>query len=120
MTGDLEMELVSAVTSLDIQHSLHLLDRGVCLNFQAPHSGLPPLHSLLLLPCVEEEAGQQLALTQLLLMNGADPDLRDSAGRTALYVAVGREELVQLLLSWGATAENLGQVKEPEVTVKFH
>ena len=103
---------------VQVQECLSLLGQGACTNYLPPHS-LPPLHSALQHPGPHQE-GHQLALVQLLLVNGADPEFEDSEGRSALEVAVkvGRVELVQLLRSW-LVLDTPSRQQKP-VSVKFH
>jgi len=126
MSDDLEEELVKAASSLDIQRCTELLQQGVCLNLYTTQPRNQPLHSVVLHEDGEES--RQIALTQLLLVNGADPDLVDSAGHTVLDLALksGKKELIKLLQDWGAKTSDAQEslvesVKEKsEVTVKFH
>jgi hypothetical protein len=91
-----------------------LLGRGVCLNFLPPDPPhLPPLHAVLRLPAGDN----QLALAQLLLVNGADPELADAGGRTAVQMAAdegGGGEVGRLLRAWA------GQEDSPASVTTFH
>ena len=71
-----------AVVQSDIQSSISLLASGACTNIITP-SGQPLLHLALAL----EEEILALAMVQLLLINVANPECKDSQGRTALYLA---------------------------------
>jgi len=105
--------LVLAVVQSDIQSSISLLASGACTNIITP-SGQPLLHLALAL----EEESLALAMVQLLLINGANPECKDSQGRTALDMAreMRREEVVKLLVGFGAEGTSL----EEEVAVTFH
>lgn len=50
------------------------------------------------------EGGQNMAMVEWLLLDGADPDVRNALGDTALLAAarLGRHDLVHLLLAHGA------------------
>ena len=92
----------------DIQSSISLMESGACTNIITP-SGQPLLHLALAL----EEEILALAMVQLLLINGANPECKDSQGRTALDLA---REVVKLLVGFGAEGGNL----EEDVAVTFH
>src|SRR5439155_23964056 len=62
--------------------------------------GMPPLHVAL-------TAGKGARLVPLLLAHGADLNVRDGLGRTALHVAIETEdrEAIPLLIEGGATID---------------
>lgn len=88
--------LVMAVFSCDTAVVQLLLEGGA--NPAATHDGLSPLHVILIRECSES-----LELAEWLLMSGADPNARDSDGRTPLFYAVlfGRRDLIQVLVGAG-------------------
>ena len=114
---DLEGSLLAAVSSLDLGKIERLLGLGVLLNFLPSNGELPPLHAALLHP--RHRDGRQLALVQMLLLAGADPEFRNAEGKTATEVAMsqGRSSLVRLLASCTcANARPLAKQEEPTVT----
>ena len=86
----------------------------------APTSITPSGQPLLHLALVLEEESLALAMVQLLLINGANPECKNSQGRTALDLVreVGRELvvklLVELLVGFGAEGGSI----EEEVAVE--
>ena len=91
----MDKSLVLAVVQSDIQSSISLLASGACTNIITP-SGQPLLHLALAL----DEESHDLAMVQLLLINGANPECKNLQGRTALDMA--REEEFKLLVGFGA------------------
>ena len=61
---------------------------------------------------VLEEESLALAMVQLLLINGANPECKNSQGRTALDLVreVGRELVVELLVGFGAEGGSIEEV----------
>ena len=114
---DLEGSLLEAVSSLDLCQVERLLGLGVLLNFLPSNGQPPPLHAALLHP--RHRDGRQLALVQMMLLAGADPEFVDAEGKTGTEVAVsqGRRSLVRLLASCtSATAKHVIKPEEPTVT----
>ncbi|HEY3345452.1 MAG TPA: ankyrin repeat domain-containing protein [Anaerolineaceae bacterium] len=75
----------------------YLLARGADASIPASNSSqVQPLHSAV--------AGRHLAITQILLQAGADPNARQQGGLTPLHAAAQNEqlEMVRLLLEHGA------------------
>jgi len=109
----MEDSLILAVSKSDLQASLSLLASGACTNITTP-SGRPLLHLALDL----EKESQALAMVQLLLINGANPNSKDKRGRSALKLAKkrGMAEVAKLLVGFGAD----GQVAVEDVVVTFH
>jgi len=105
--------LVLSVLQSDIQTSLSLLSSGACTNIVTP-AGQPLLHLALAL----DNESQALAMVQLLLINGANPECKDKQGSSALNVAkhLGRVEVSKLLLGFGADGASL----EEDIAVTFH
>ena len=96
---NMEDSLVLAVLQSDIQTALSLLASGACTNI-VPPVGKPLLHLALAL----DSETQALAMAQILLLNGANPDVKDKQGRTALQEVkeLGRVDLEKLLLDFSA------------------
>ena len=113
---DLESSLLDAVSSLDLSKVERLLGLGVLLNFLQSNGQPPPLHAALLHP--RDHDGRQLALVQMLLLAGADPEFLDAEGKTGTEVAVsqGRSSLVRLLASCSSAIPSHG-IKQEEPTV---
>lgn len=109
----MEDSLILAVLQYDIQTSISLLSSGACTNITNA-SDQPLLHLALAL----ELESQALAMMQLLLINGANPECMDKQGKTAVDLAkgMGREEVVRLLVGFGA----IGDVGVENVAVTFH
>ena len=114
---DLESSLLDAVSSLDLSKVERLLGLGVLLNFLPSNGQPPPLHAALLHS--RHRDGRQLALVQMMLLAGADPEFVDAEGKTGTEVAVsqGRSSLVRLLASCSSpTARHVTKQEEPTVT----
>ena len=114
---DLESSLLDAVSCLDLCKVERLLGLGVLLNFLPNNGQPPPLHAALLHP--RHRDGRQLALVQMMLLAGADPEFVDAEGKTGTEVAVsqGRSSLVRLLASCSSpTARHVIKQEEPTVT----
>ena len=115
---DLEVSLLDAVSSLDLCKVERLLGLGVLLNFLPNNGQPPPLHAALLHS--RHRDGRQLALVQMMLLAGADPEFVDAEGKTGTEVAVsqGRSSLVRLLASCSSptTARHVIKQEEPTVT----
>ena len=113
---DLEGSLLDAVASLDLCKVERLLGLGVLLNFLPSNNQPPPLHAALLHP--RHRDGRQLALVQMMLLAGADPEFKDAEGKTGTEVAVsqGRSSLVRLLASC-SSASTRPVIKQEEPTV---
>ena len=114
---DLESSLLDAVSSLDLCKVERLLGLGVLLNFVPSNGQPPPLHAALLHP--RHRDGRQLALVQMMLLAGADPEFMDAEGKTGTEVALsqGRSSLVRLLDSCSsANTKPLIKQEEPTVT----
>jgi len=105
--------LVLAVLKVDIQTSVALLASGACTNTITP-SGSPLLHLAISL----EPEYQAEALVQLLLINGADPELQDKEGKTAIDVAslLDRTGIMKMLDAFTSRPTK----HESNVTVTFH
>ncbi|KZL65007.1 ankyrin repeat protein [Colletotrichum incanum] len=67
-----------------------LLETGKVAVDLRDNTGVAPLH---LLVDRERDAEQLIMLRYLVEMGGADPNLKDNEGRTALFVAIARENL---------------------------
>lgn len=106
--------LVLAVLQSDIQTALTLLSSGACTNIKTP-AGKPLLHLALAL----DSDTKSLAMVQILLINGANPNTKDEQGRTALEVAkeLQRDEIEQLLIRFVADGSYF---EDDDVTVTFH
>lgn len=104
-------ELSSAVRCSDLELVLHMQSCGFDLTTPLPateHSG-PAIHL-----CLECEDHNYLHVLDFLLNNGADNNQQDSAGNTALHIAVQRDlpQAVKLLVRAEAQASienNLGK-----------
>jgi len=110
----MEDSLVLAVLQSDIQTALSLLASGACTNIVTP-VGKPLLHLALAL----DSETQALAMAQILLLNGANPDVEDKQGRTALQEVkeLGRVDLEKLLLDFSAGGSSK---TDSDVSVTFH
>jgi ankyrin repeat protein len=77
-----------------------LLQSKCDLNRATPFDQATPLH----LACQVEDNDKAATLVRELLMHGANPNLMDHSGRTALYKAVqmGRLEIAKILLRYGS------------------
>ena len=89
-----DAELFQAIRNDDVAGMTKLLNAGADLNARDAHGATPSMHAALYcsLPCL-----------RILLDRGADPNLFNSAGATALMWAAGDAEKVQLLLAYKAT-----------------
>lgn len=78
-----------------------MVGRGVALRF-CDAEGYPPLHS-----AIESTRENRLAVIELLLQGGADPDRRGINGYTAAHLAAVRNDVptLQLLARHGADFE---------------
>jgi len=78
-----------------------MIGRGVALRF-CDAEGYTPLHS-----AIEDTRDDRLAVTELLLQGGADPDRRGINGYTAAHLAAVRNDVptLQLLAQHGADFE---------------
>jgi len=110
----MEDSLVLAVLQSDIQSALSLLSSGACTNIVTP-AGKPLLHLAIAL----DSETQALAMAQVLLLNGANPDVKDEQGRTAAQVAreLGRLEIEKLLLGFSTDGSTYS---DDDVAVTFH
>ncbi|XP_048588596.1 ankyrin repeat and MYND domain-containing protein 1-like [Nematostella vectensis] len=116
--------LFFATKAADTAANEILLEKGANTSAKLSHEklGIAPLHIAVALP---DSAG--IAITELLLKSGADPDIRDSAfglepenGRTPLHIACCREDndedacaVVRLLLEYGANPDLLCEGHSP-------
>lgn len=75
-----------------------MIGRGVALRFR-DDEGYTPLHS-----AIDGTRDDRLAVIELLLQRGADPDLRGINGYTAAHLAALRNDVptLQLLVRYGA------------------
>ena len=76
--------------------------------------------ALMFAVCACETAGLDSSeLVHLLLVNGADPNLKNNQGETALLIAAarGRFDLVQMLVRYGAKARKLDQRGDTAITL---
>lgn len=115
-----ELELGSAVASNNTRAVAKLLNRGVNPNIRIVGQNREPLIFLafektcftLPFPKIGDRPQNRYKITakseclRLLLKHGADPNLRDSLGRTALEIAIVwcLPETVKLLLLYGANS----------------
>ena len=117
---DLEGSLLKAVSSLDLVKVERLLSLGVLLNFLPADGQPPPLHAALFHP--RNTDGRQLALVQMMLLAGADPEFRDSQGRNGAEVALGqgRTSLFRLLTSCSSSRSGPSLFEEEATTTSFY
>jgi ankyrin repeat protein len=85
-----------------------LIDRGADVNAR-DNRQYTPLHNAVAWgwfkqspPDHPECKATYKAIIQALLEKGADPNIKDSSGRTALTLAEGEPEIIELLLKYGA------------------
>jgi ankyrin repeat protein len=87
--------MIDAVFSQDLEQLRRLIASGVDVNARDPSSG----STALMLAC----SYRMVDMVELLLAAGADPDIRDAKGMTALMGAAQTSlEVTQLLLDHGA------------------
>ena len=106
--------LVLSVLKGDVQTCLSLLCEGVDPNTVSA-AGAPVLH----LALTSGEESQAVALVQLLLVHGADPNPVDTlSGRSAMDLALSSNspELISLLGAFGGSEALPGE----EVVMRFH
>uniref|UniRef100_A0A1I8H0E5 Arf-GAP domain-containing protein n=1 Tax=Macrostomum lignano TaxID=282301 RepID=A0A1I8H0E5_9PLAT len=88
--SDASQQLHASVRTPNVEISFRLLARGADPNYLHPEKGSSALH-------VAAQERQPLQ-AELLLVFGADPELRDRAGRTALDLAEAPPQLPELTL----------------------
>lgn len=102
---DYEEELVDAVQLRDLSRVKDLLERGVDPNVRRYN----PSREAMRLPLLFTSYHNQIEFVKTLLRAGADPDLEDDDGQTALLLAsyAGNTEVVEALLQAGADINHI-------------
>ena len=95
MAANNDPPLISAVLAEDIVECRRLIDTGEAnVNGDRSQSGWTALH--------EASIRGYLEISELLTLSGADVNIRNSNGNTALHYAYSYLKIVQLLLCQGA------------------
>ncbi|KAM9424438.1 ankyrin repeat domain-containing protein 61-like [Pholidichthys leucotaenia] len=93
-----------------------LIRHGADINMEMQHTGNTPLHlaAVAMVTKVTKTPDSPVSSISELLQKGADPNRMNAAGMTALHevCSMGNEQLVDLLLSYGADINKLTKAGE--------
>lgn len=101
--------LVRAIETSKAQKASEMIESGVEINVNEPKEGITPLQYLLY---KQDKEAMTLALSL-----GADPDLKNNSGDSAVTIAAGAEddELLEIVLKAGGNPNAIDRNKRPAI-----